>query len=177
MSFLRNSKVEVDEISGFVVPVQAGYVDKVVCKWKDSRLRYYLEPKHVEKSMVITEIKSIFGAQQQHAQTALSMYYISRSLHTLPITPSFLEMAVNDNGAYQLMSSLSVVLLSPKNNKVYKHPIGGCEFKNLQGLYIRKPVLNLQYSALPIEAVLFGETVFFYIPQVHKATFCQESKF
>lgn len=46
-SFLRNCKVPVDEISGLVVPVEAGYVDKVVCKWNDSELHYYLERKKV----------------------------------------------------------------------------------------------------------------------------------
>lgn len=43
---IRNCGFEINEIIGFVVPVETGFVVKVVCRWNDDACQFYLEPEN-----------------------------------------------------------------------------------------------------------------------------------
>lgn len=104
LKFIRNCGFGINEIIGFVVPVEIGFVVKVVCRWNDDACQFYLEPENVKKSEVISEVEGVYKVQMPMMFDCICA---NRSRFTIPLCPLFITRALQDEGAYQLNSSMS----------------------------------------------------------------------
>lgn len=154
LRYLKNRRVQVNEIIGFYVPIGKGYVEKVACNWDDAELVYIIKSTKLEFNSVEDEINSVYARQSALDPRDDSTNFL------LPLTPSYIRSQWDVN-AYQQESGASVVIVSPGEGKgyVYKRPLRVHAIDTLQGLLVRRQ--ELFHSVLPIDHVIKGQCIFF----------------
>ncbi len=154
LRYFMNRSINISEVTGFFVPVDEGYVRKVVCSWSDMKLMYCRECFKLKKDDVFTEIRDAFMKQSEFEITG-----VFSNEFTFPLSPEFVKENFATD-AYQMKSGNSVVILCPSERSVYKSALTRGEDRRLHCL-LRNFQYDLQYSSLPIDIKFIGCAVYY----------------
>ena len=153
LRYSKNCSSEVNEICGFIVPVDSGFVELVACEWSDRELKFTITQKELTSREVLPKVKYIYNRQKEYKPKG------SKTSFTFPLSRSYVTQIL-DESAHQLKSSQSVVLASPSTNRIYKSPLVEREALRLLGFVVDG--LYLRLSALPILTKKFDHDTYYF---------------
>lgn len=160
LRYLKNIGVSTNQISGFYIPVTSRYVEVIECMWADELLKFEISSHPLQKEEVLPKIKEVYRT--------LLLYEPDGSCtdFKVSLTTSFVEETWGRD-AFQWKSGESIVIFSPSDNSVYKHPLNADEY-NMQLHYLqqlnRQSFATLQHSSLPVNVILKDSISYFKYP-------------
>lgn len=158
LRFLKNRGVSTNQISGFYIPVTSGYVEVIKCVWEDKLLKFDISSRPLQKEEVLPKIKDVYHTQLLYKPCG------SRTDFKVPLTPSFVEETWGRN-AFQWKSGESIVIFSPSDDSVYKHPLNPDESGRLHYLQqSRESLAALQHSSIPVNFIWKDMIPYFKYP-------------
>ena len=139
VQYLMNRDIDCSVV-GFCVPVETGYMEKVVCEWSNEDLITSVRLQH---GHVLLEVTAAFEEQSKYSTAGLYS-----NGYSIPMSKQLLEGSLV---MVHTMKSRNSVVICDHLKVVYKAALNSLDKNNLLYLFELGKSTTLRYSALPIQ--------------------------
>ena len=123
LCWLRNHDTHITACTGFyIMKTTKGHVLRVTLTWQDNTFSFVQTLQRVQRASVLYTIQEVLREERQKLERALAQLEATPTLptHAIPVSQSFLEEKFGQ-GAFQMSSGKSVVVINRQAKRVYKH--------------------------------------------------------